>query len=232
MVCVTRFNPTTTGALHLGHVYTILVNEWYAREYGGQFLVRFDDTWVLERFSQANRDRVAAQMRADIEWLGIEVDGWFSQAEMMPTVHDVWRKHGFDPPPYEDPVEVPIFVSHGKQWIGYPYQPLLAAERAVFDDMMGVTHLIRGEELAPDMALQCWFHDLFGLPKPHFIFLPRLKGSRGDICKTFGGYTVAELRADGWPSDEVRYLLARGCLAAIGNGWALQNLVPEPRVAL
>ena len=39
----TRWNPTINGALHVGHLYSMLVNERFAHEQGGKFCVRFDD---------------------------------------------------------------------------------------------------------------------------------------------------------------------------------------------
>ena len=41
---ITRFNPSTNGGLHLGHIYALLVNERFAHDRDGMFYVRFDDT--------------------------------------------------------------------------------------------------------------------------------------------------------------------------------------------
>ena len=40
----TRFNPSISGALHIGHLYMALVNEMEAHRTGGKFIVRVDDT--------------------------------------------------------------------------------------------------------------------------------------------------------------------------------------------
>lgn len=44
MTVRTRFAPSPTGYLHIGGVRTALFNWLYARQHGGQFLLRIDDT--------------------------------------------------------------------------------------------------------------------------------------------------------------------------------------------
>ena len=44
MTVRTRFAPSPTGYLHIGGVRTALFNWLYARQHGGQFILRIDDT--------------------------------------------------------------------------------------------------------------------------------------------------------------------------------------------
>ena len=66
----TRFAPSPTGFLHLGHAYSALIGWHAAREVGGKFLLRIEDIDVgrcREEFLEA--------ISEDLAWLGIDWDG-------------------------------------------------------------------------------------------------------------------------------------------------------------
>jgi glutamyl-tRNA synthetase len=65
----TRFAPSPTGYLHIGGVRTALFNWLYARQHGGQFLLRIDDT-----DAQRNVEEALAPILAGFRWLGIDWD--------------------------------------------------------------------------------------------------------------------------------------------------------------
>ena len=40
---ITRFAPSPSGELHLGHAYSARLNYDFAKEHGGQFILRIED---------------------------------------------------------------------------------------------------------------------------------------------------------------------------------------------
>nr|CRH07645.1 Glutamyl-Q tRNA(Asp) synthetase [Candidatus Magnetococcus massalia] len=63
----TRFAPSPTGYLHLGHAFSALTAFWFAQREGGRFLLRIED---IDR--GRCRDHFVADLLADLQWLGLE----------------------------------------------------------------------------------------------------------------------------------------------------------------
>ncbi|MCL2052387.1 MAG: glutamine--tRNA ligase/YqeY domain fusion protein [Lachnospiraceae bacterium] len=63
----TRFPPDPNGYLHIGHAKSILLNYGLAKQYGGQFNLRFDDTNPVKIKSE-----YIDSMIEDIRWLGAD----------------------------------------------------------------------------------------------------------------------------------------------------------------
>ena len=64
-----RFAPSPTGALHIGGVRTALYNYLFARQHGGEFIFRIEDT-DSNRFVPGAEEYILESFR----WLGIPFD--------------------------------------------------------------------------------------------------------------------------------------------------------------
>ena len=65
-----RFAPSPTGPLHIGGVRTALYNYLFARQHGGDMLLRIEDT-DSARFVPGAEDYIVEAL----QWLGITIDG-------------------------------------------------------------------------------------------------------------------------------------------------------------
>ncbi|HEY7973343.1 MAG TPA: tRNA glutamyl-Q(34) synthetase GluQRS [Xanthobacteraceae bacterium] len=70
MSIVTRFAPSPTGHLHLGHAFSALIAWRRARAAGGRFLLRLEDIDPTRC-----RPEFATAILEDLAWLGLDWDG-------------------------------------------------------------------------------------------------------------------------------------------------------------
>ena len=89
---ITRFAPSPTGPLHLGHAYSALFAHDMARAAGGKFLLRIEDI-----DSTRSRPKWEEQIYDDLAWLGISWDeAPMRQSDRLPeyklALHNLWDR--------------------------------------------------------------------------------------------------------------------------------------------
>lgn len=113
-----RFAPSPTGALHIGGVRTALYNYLFARQHGGEFVFRIEDT-DSSRFVPGAEEYIIESFK----WLGIKFDegvsyggkhGPYRQSERR----DIYKKY------------VDQLLSEGKAYIAFDTPEELEAKRA------------------------------------------------------------------------------------------------------
>lgn len=135
-----RFAPSPTGALHIGGVRTALYNYLFARQHGGEFVFRIEDT-DSSRFVPGAEEYIIESFK----WLGIKFDegvsyggkhGPYRQSERR----DIYRKY------------VDQLLSEGKAYIAFDTPEELEAKRAEIKNFQydaHTRHLMRNSLTMP-----------------------------------------------------------------------------------
>ncbi|MGY8995603.1 MAG: glutamate--tRNA ligase [Alphaproteobacteria bacterium] len=103
-MAITRFAPSPTGRLHVGNIRTALINWVVARQSGGSFILRLDDT-----DAERSTDAFAEGIREDMAWLGLTWDKEARQSERFDRYEEArWKlvEQGRLYPCYETPQEL------------------------------------------------------------------------------------------------------------------------------
>lgn len=225
----TRFNPSCNGPLHLGHIYMALVNEAFAKERNGKFIVRWDDSHP-HRIASMGEERIARIQESqanDLEWLGIFPDEHIKQSDVVGDVRETIRISAI-PKLQDEPEPITPLLIGDVGVIIYPLTPALTLEKVILDHREGVTHLVRGVDLLSEFSLYQFYCRDLGYPQPRHIYIPRLAWQHGDMSKTTGARTVSGLRSNGYTPQDVRAMVKDACLRLVPNGWQLDNIKGVP----
>ena len=227
-----RFAPSPTGLLHLGSARTALFNYLFARYYGGDLILRIEDTDLAR-----SEDEFEKSQLEDLEWLGLSFDeGPYRQSERRKLYEEITgslsekgltceaadeagrRALYFRPPisggSFRDGLRGEIPFSKAKDFVllksdGTPSYNFAA----VVDDLdMGITHVIRGEEHLSNTARQVLLYHALGAREPEFIHLGLILGTDGKkLSKRHGDVSIADYRREGYlPEALVNYLALLG----------------------
>jgi len=227
-----RFAPSPTGLLHLGAARTALFNNLFARHFGGDLILRIEDT---DR--QRSRPEFERAQLEDLEWLGFSYDeGPYRQSERgelyegavqrlidsgltyESTDESGWRALYFRPPArsgsFMDELRGEVTFGGVEDFVirksdGTPSYNFAV----VVDDLeMGITHVIRGEEHLSNTARQTLLYRALGAAEPRFIHLGVILGPDGKkLSKRHGAASIADYRREGYlPEALVNYLVLLG----------------------
>ena len=83
----TRFAPSPTGFLHIGNLRTALFNFLIARQAGGEFILRIDDTDPVR-----SKPEYVDSIKRDMEWLGLHWDTIEHQSSRLERYAEIAKK--------------------------------------------------------------------------------------------------------------------------------------------
>lgn len=237
-VAKTRMAPSPTGVLHIGGLRTGLFNYLFAKQHGGVFVLRIEDT-DKERSKKEYEDEIVTSF----ELAGIHSDEFYRQSEHIEThrayltklIDDGYAYVSKEEPKeegqrsevirfknpnkivqFEDIIRGPIEVDTtdlGDFVIAKSLEEPLYHLAVVVDDFeAGITHVIRGEEHISNTPRQLLIQEAIGAPRPIYAHLPLILATdRSKLSKRHGAVAVIEYLRQGYlPAALINYLALLG----------------------
>jgi glutamyl-tRNA synthetase len=225
-----RFAPSPTGFLHIGGIHTALFNWLFARNQGGQFLVRIENTDTSREVEEATE-----QILESLRWLGLDWDEEPTfQLDRMERCQEEARRLVAEGKAYEDDGAIRIRMpgEGTTAWddlvrgrIEFPNEKLedLVLVRSdgrptynfaspLEDAEDGITHVIRGDDHISNTPKQIRVLEALGADVPAYAHVSNIYGPDGrKLSKRHGAVSIDEFRAAGYiPPALVNYLALLG----------------------
>ena len=208
----TRFAPSPTGYLHVGGARTALFNWLFARKNEGVFILRIEDT-DRERSTPEAVEAILDGMN----WLGLNWDeGPFYQSERS----EIYQKYGkqlLDKGKAYEAERATYFRSISDKVEDFVIMksdgmPTYHFAVVIDDWLMGITHVIRGDDHVSNTPKHVMLYEALGAPKPKFVHVPMILGSDGQrLSKRHGATSVLAYRDQGYlPEAMINYLARLG----------------------
>lgn len=210
MKVITRFAPSPTGPLHVGGARTALISYLYAKQTGGRFVLRIEDT---DR--ERSKPEYEKDIREGLDWLGIRPDEEYRQSDRV-AQHTRYLKLLIDKDaayvsrePKKDgggEIKVVRFRNPGKRvaWkdmirgeVSFDTtelkdfviakslsEPLFHLAVVVDDFESKITHIVRGEDHISNTPRQMLIQEAICAPRPEYAHLPLiLAADRSKLSK-------------------------------------------------
>ncbi|MBN1404970.1 MAG: glutamate--tRNA ligase [Candidatus Omnitrophica bacterium] len=225
-----RFAPSPTGYLHIGSARTALFNWLYAKNQGGKFILRIEDT-DLER----SKKEFLSEILDSLKWLGMKSDEEIQFQSSRKPLYDTYAKKLLDKDKayYEETEKgKAVIFRNPKTKIAFDdivkgkiefdlneFDDLVLIKSdgtptynfaCVVDDMdMKMTHIIRGDDHISNTPKQLMLYNAFGARPPKFAHIPLILGEdRSRMSKRHGATAIREYRENGYLPEAVINFLA------------------------
>jgi len=225
-----RFAPSPTGYLHVGGAHTALFNWLFARQRGGEFRLRIENTDTSREVAEA-----VDQIQGTLAWLGLDHDGPVTfQMERMGEAQEAARRLVDEGKAYEDEgairfrmpdegvtawddivlgrIEVQSEALDDLVIVRSDGRPTYNFVSPLEDARDGITHVIRGQDHVSNTPKQLQILEALGADLPRYAHLPLLNGPDGrKLSKRHGAITVEDFREQGYiPEAFVNFMALLG----------------------
>jgi glutamyl-tRNA synthetase len=219
--------PSPTGFLHIGNVRTALFNWLFARNKGGEFRLRIENTDTNREVEEATQ-----QIQDSLRWLGLDWDGEVTfQLDRLQDCADVARRLADEGKAYEDEgairfrmpdegvtgwddavrgrVEFPNEKLEDVVLVRSDGRPTYNFASPMEDVWDGITHVIRGEDHISNTPKQINIIRAVGAEPPVYAHVSHVLGADGkSLSKRHGSVTVDEFRHAGYYAPALMNFLA------------------------
>jgi len=219
--------PSPTGFLHVGGVRTFLFNWLFARQQGGECLLRIENTDTSREVAES-----VEQIQESLRWLGIDWDGPVRfQLDRFETAREYAERLVADGKAYEDEGAIRFRMPDAGtvSWddavrgriefendnladlvlVRSDGRPTYNFASPVDDLLDGITHVIRGDDHVSNTPTQINILRALGADPPVYAHVPSILGPDGKkLSKRHGAVTVDVFRADGYYPPALMNFLA------------------------
>ena len=241
----TRFAPSPSGYLHIGGVRTALYAWLFARNQGGKFLLRIEDT-DIERSSEESKISILEGMK----WLGLEHDEkiihqserfeiYKERANELIAAGKAYESEGairFKSDRSSNVIISDHVFGHvevnGDEMDDFIIMrsngaPTYHFAVVIDDHESGITHVMRGDDHLKNTARHIQLMQAFNYPIPDFVHLPMILGPDGSrLSKRHGAMNVLHYRDEGFsPEALLNYLVRLGWSKGDQEIFSVQEMI-------
>jgi glutamyl-tRNA synthetase len=219
--------PSPTGFLHIGNVRTALFNWLFARNQGGEFRLRIENTDTGREVAAATE-----QIQDSLRWLGLDWDGEVTfQLDRLDACAEAARRLVEEGKAYEDDgairfrmpdegvtawddavrgrVEFPNEQLEDLVLVRSDGRPTYNFASPLEDVWDEITHVIRGEDHISNTPKQINIIRAVGAEPPVYAHVSHVLGADGkSLSKRHGSVTVDEFRHAGYYAPALLNFLA------------------------
>ncbi len=236
---VTRIAPSPTGNLHVGTARSALFNYLFARHHGGEFILRIEDTDRARSTATFEEDITRGLEWIGLSWDSFyrQSERTALYREYLERIISSGRAYvSREPSPREGEGENEVVrlknsgaivrfndlirgdIEFDTKELGDFViarsldEPLYHLAVVVDDALMGVTHVIRGEDHISNTPRQILIQEALGFSRPAYAHIPLiLAPDRSKLSKRHGAVSISTYRETGFlPEALVNYLALLG----------------------